>query len=218
MTARGRLASIGIAGAVAAAFATQVPLSAHRLDEYLQATRLSVDVDRVGLEIDLTPGVSIAREVLGWIDIDGDGHISGAEADAYARQVLRSVTLSVDGRPVPIALTENRVPPVEEMDLGVGTIQLRAIARMPAVSGGQHRVLFSNTHHPERSVYLVNALVPSDSRIQIAGQQRDCAQHGMMLTYDVTASAQQTQPYWLVAIVVMAAALGVRRKYAKGSR
>jgi len=28
--------------------------TAHRLDEYLQATRVSIDVDRVDLEIDLT--------------------------------------------------------------------------------------------------------------------------------------------------------------------
>ena len=215
MRARTLLTSIGV---IAVAFATQLPLGAHRLDEYLQATRLSVDVDRVGLEIDLTPGVSIAPEVLGWIDTNGDGRISDVEADAYARQMLRSVTLSVDGHPAEIALTENHFSSVEEMNLGVGTIQLRAIARVPAVISGQHRVLFSNMHHPERSVYLVNALVPSDSRIQITGQRRDRAQHDMTLTYDVAASARQAHAYWLLAVMAMAAVLSVRRKYTRESR
>jgi len=35
--------------------------TAHRLDEYLQATRVSIDVDRVDLEIDLTAGTAIAK-------------------------------------------------------------------------------------------------------------------------------------------------------------
>ena len=36
---------------------------AHRLDEYLQATRLSLALDRVVLKIDLTPGVDVAARV-----------------------------------------------------------------------------------------------------------------------------------------------------------
>jgi len=34
--------------------------SAHRVDEYLQATRLSIDLDRVEVEINLTPGIDLA--------------------------------------------------------------------------------------------------------------------------------------------------------------
>src|SRR5689334_7014001 len=33
--------------------------SAHRLDEYLQATRVDVGADGIGIEIDLTPGANI---------------------------------------------------------------------------------------------------------------------------------------------------------------
>ena len=36
------------------------PAGAHRLDEYLQTTRVAIDIDRVGLDIDLTPGTSMA--------------------------------------------------------------------------------------------------------------------------------------------------------------
>ena len=37
---------------------------AHRLDEYLQATRISVATNRIDLSIDLTPGVAVAAAVM----------------------------------------------------------------------------------------------------------------------------------------------------------
>ena len=36
------------------------PAGAHRLDEYLQATRIGVSQNRIDLEIDLTAGAAIA--------------------------------------------------------------------------------------------------------------------------------------------------------------
>ncbi len=66
-------------------------LDAHRLDEYLQATRLSVALDRIELEIDLTPGVSIAERIVTAIDTDRDGRFSPAESDAYAAHGVERV-------------------------------------------------------------------------------------------------------------------------------
>ncbi len=83
---------------------------AHRVDEYLQATRLSVDTGRVDLEIDLTPGVAMASKVFAWIDTDGDGEISSAEGEAYGREMLRSVALKIDGRLAPVTLVEVQLP------------------------------------------------------------------------------------------------------------
>ena len=42
---------------------------AHRLDEYLQATRLSLALDRIVLKADLTPGVDVAPLVFSLINI-----------------------------------------------------------------------------------------------------------------------------------------------------
>ena len=165
--------------------ATPAPAGAHRLDEYLQATRLSIDIGRVDLEIDLTAGVAVAPEVFGWIDTDRDGRISNAEGEAYARQLLSSVVLSVDGRSVPISLVEIRFPQFQEMSLGVGTIRVRATASVSAAGAGRHRVSYFNAHRSASSVYLVNALVPASPRIRLAGQQRDRAQHGLTLDYTV---------------------------------
>jgi hypothetical protein len=188
------------------------PAGAHRLDEYLQATRLSIDDERVRLEIDLTAGVAVAPEVFSWIDTNRDGRISHAEGEAYARQVLRSVALSVDGRPAPITLIEVRFPQFREMSLGVGTLQVRATANVSATSAGRHQISYLNTHRSESSVYLVNALVPADPRVQIAGQQRDRAQHGLALDYTVRADAPWARTCSLLAALAMAGALGIARR------
>jgi hypothetical protein len=192
--------------------ATPAPAGAHRLDEYLQATRLSIDLERVGLEIDLTAGAAVAPEVFASIDANLDGQISNAEGEAYARQMLRSVLLSVDGRPAPITLVEIRVPPFRDMTLGVGTIQVRATANVSAAGAGRHQVSYFNAHRSEASVYLVNALVPANPRIQLAGQRRDRTQHGLTLDYTVMADARWTQIYSLLAGLAMAGALALTRR------
>ncbi len=165
------------------------PAGAHRLDEYLQATRLSIDIEHVDLEIDLTAGAALASNVFAWIDTDHDGEISGAEGDAYARQMLRSVVLKVDGCPASVTLVGASFPHFRDMSLGVGTIRLRATAKAPSASAGRHQLSFLNTHRPESSVYLVNALVPRNPRIQLGGPRRDRAQLSLTLDYTVIADA-----------------------------
>src|SRR5208283_6201382 len=119
--------------AVLCAWLATVPSAgAHRVDEYLQATRLSIDLERVDLEIDLTAGAAMASKVFAWIDTNRDGEISAAEGEAYALEMLRSIVLIVDGRPVRIALVDTSFPKFRDMSLGVGTIRLRATARFPA--------------------------------------------------------------------------------------
>jgi len=161
------------------------PIDAHRLDEYLQATLVGIDADRVNLEVDLTPGVSIAKQVTGWIDTNADGQLSQAEGLAYANEVLSSVSLTVDRRSVALTMREVQLPTVSEMSGGVGTIRLRASAELPQATNGRHELTVVNAHWPQTSIYLANALVPSDNRIQILTQQRDRDQHSLTIGYDI---------------------------------
>src|SRR5215204_4431439 len=85
--------------AAALLFALPNIASAHRLDEYLQATRISIDRDRVVVAINLTPGTQIVPSVLAAIDTDRDGKVSDAEGAAYAGEVIQAMRLSVDERP-----------------------------------------------------------------------------------------------------------------------
>ncbi|HSV15655.1 MAG TPA: hypothetical protein VLI90_15445, partial [Tepidisphaeraceae bacterium] len=66
--------------AIAIVMLTPPGVGAHRLDEYLQATRVGIERERVSLEMDLTPGVSVARQVTAWIDSDGNRVISTPES------------------------------------------------------------------------------------------------------------------------------------------
>ena len=57
---------------------------AHRDDQYLQATLVAIEAGGVRLQINLTPGVAVAEQVLAEIDRDRDGAISKHEAAVYA--------------------------------------------------------------------------------------------------------------------------------------
>jgi nickel/cobalt transporter (NicO) family protein len=186
------------------------PAAAHRLDEYLQATRVSIGIDRIDLEIDLTPGAATAATVVGWIDTDGDGRISVAEGQAYAQEVLGSVVLSADGRRTVVTLVESRFPEVPEMMAGLGTIRLRAAAAIAASPSGRHVVTYVNRHRSQASVYLANALVPADGRITIASQERDPGQHMLTLEYDVAYGAG-ARTLSVLAGLAMVGLLGMAR-------
>jgi len=199
------LVSLAVVGAWLASLA---PAGAHRLDEYLQATRVSIGLDRVDLEIDLTPGVGVAPGILASIDVDGDNQISAAESVAYARQMIGSVSLMIDGRPEPVTLVDHQFPDVRDIRAGQGTIRLRATVKLSAVAVGAHRVSYLNAHRPDVSVYLVNALVPDDPRIGIANQQRDQAQHGLTVDYNVKPWARG----WLLSGLAMLGVLVITRR------
>ena len=185
------------------------PADAHQLDEYLQAARIAVAAHSVVLEISLTPGVAVAPGVFALIDRDGDGRASSAEIDSYARRVLTDVVVSVDGQPVEMAITRAECPSWEEIRAGAGTIRLEAVAKTRAMSAGRHQVRVMNTQEPAASVYLVNAMVPSDPAITIAAQRRDVLQHGIELDVDVAAWYVTT--IWSVLIFSAFAALATHR-------
>jgi hypothetical protein len=207
------------------ALGVAAPAAAHRLDEYLQATRVTIDGDRVGLEIDLTAGANVASRIWALIDTDHDGRITDAEAEAYAQQVLRAIRVDVDGRPTPVTLTAREFPGSREMSLGVGTIHLRGTASVSAAAG-RHQLTYLNTHLPETSVYLVNALVPSTDHIQIGEPHRDTAQRGLTLEYRVISDAHgisaqistQISPWisasagWSLVALAMVAVLWIARR------
>ena len=92
--------------------------------------------------------------------------------------------------PCPSIWSRATFPQFHDMSLGVGTIRLRATAKVPPASAGHHQISFLNTHRTESSVYLVNALVPANPRIQLADQRRDRAQLGLTLDYQVVGDAR----------------------------
>lgn len=192
----------------AIAFAVVMPagLAAHRLDEYLQAARLSLARDRITLEVDLTPGANIAPAIVTLLDRDGDNTISPIEAGAYGQAVLADLVLELDGRPVALTLTRVEAPSIDQMRDGSGTIQVRAVGTVEAVLAGRRRLDFRNNHQPAASVYLANALIPEAGDMTVVAQTRDPRQQGVRVEYDV-------RPRWparLLWLVLAAAGLSTR--------
>jgi hypothetical protein len=182
--------------------ATAASPSAHRLDEYLQAARVSLAHTRVELEIDLSPGASVADGIISLIDRDDDKSISPPEAEQYGRGVLADVVLELDGCAVSLTLDRVEVPSLDEMRHGLGAIQVRASGTVEPRMGSRRELHFQNNHHPDSSVYLVNALMPSDPGISVVAQARDAKQRDVRIEYSVRPQWPK-YVYWPVLGVVV---------------
>lgn len=181
---------------------------AHRLDEYLQAARIALSGDRIELQIDLTPGVAVAFRVLPMIDVNGDGHVSAQEERGYADRVVADLHLEVNGQARVLRLVGCEVPPLPDLAGGLGTVRLRLEAVEPFVDAGRFSMTFRNDHAPDVSAYLVNALVPTNARIELLGQERDVLQRGVQLAYRVSPEAHVPSWWWLVAGVLVVGVVG----------
>jgi hypothetical protein len=180
--------------------------SAHRVDEYLQATLIGVTRNGIELEIQLTPGIAILPGLLPVLDQDRDGQISPAEERAYVDRVVREVELRVDGIPAPLSLIESKFPTLGAMREGWGTIWIK----MHTPRTG-HELRFENRHLPQVSVYLVNCLAAPSDGLVVRRQMRDEAQRSIEFEYSFGAGEAQGPRaagvaqglFWPVAIGVL---------------
>ena len=158
------------------------PASAHRLDEYLQATIISVEKDHIQGSMRLIPGVAVSSIVLASIDTNGDSIISYAEQRTYAQRVLGDLSLTVDGTSAGSRLVSQKFPAPEEIKEGLGEIQVEFTLDLPD-GGRERRIVFENHHQNQISAYLANCLVPRDPNIQILTQYRNQSQSFYQLDY-----------------------------------
>jgi hypothetical protein len=193
-----------VAAAGAAFLACAATLSAHRLDEYLQATLFTIGKNQIEAQVRLTPGVSVFPAVMKQIDADGDGRLSAAEQHAYAERVVSDLSIAIDGAPLRLRLVSVAFPGIAEMKDGLGEITLQIAADVPP--GAAHRRLtFENRHLSGISVYLVNCLVPADPEIRLASQNRNFQQSAYQLDY-VQGAALLSLSGWAGPSLWMAAA------------
>jgi len=171
---------VPIAGAILLIVAT--PGFAHRVDEYLQAATILVSSNRVQIQMRLVPGVAVLSTVLADVDADGNGVISELEQRAYAERVLGDLSLTVDGKRLPLRLASSSFASIDELRRGLGENYLEFDATLPAARGNR-RIVFENTHHARIAAYLVNALVPKDPTIRIAAQRRNFLQSSYELDF-----------------------------------
>jgi hypothetical protein len=144
----------------------------HRIDEYLEATILSVGANHVDGSMRLVPGVAVSSIVITTIDTDGNGLISTTEQNAYAQLVLHDLSLNMNGHVLTPRLVSSEFPSLDEIKQGAGEIHIAFTADFSNVESAG-RLVFENHHDPAIAVYLVNTLVPAERDIQVTSQVRN---------------------------------------------
>ncbi len=164
---------------------------AHRIDEYLQATLVSLQAKEALASMRLIPGVLVAPSVIAAIDRNRDGSFSEREKEAYAQRVLGDLSLTLDGTRASPQLLSWSFPEPAAMKEGLGEIQISYRVDLPP--GGQERALVLVNHHlSAASVYLVNAVVPQDRTLHILAQRRNELQSVYELDYQQQTGQQKT--------------------------
>ncbi len=191
--------------------------SAHRLDEYLQATIISVEKDHVQASMRLIPGVAVSSAVIASIDSNGDGVLSEPEKWAYVERVLGDLSLTVDGNRLKPKIVSLDFPQVELMRDGLGEIQIEVTADL--MRGGSNRRLILENHHQNSiSAYLVNCLVPRDHDIQIVAQNRNEQQSIYQLDYVQAGGPSDPPLKWSTSVRRWMGAVGFASIFRLGMR
>jgi hypothetical protein len=165
---------------------------AHRLDEYLQATLIAIEPGELRVQMNLTPGVSVADQVLALIDRDHDGVISTNEATAYAELLKRDLVVKQDGKKLELKIISSEVPPPSELRSGEGIIQIEFSAAQAPLAIGTHTLAFENQHQSKISVYLLNAALPKTAAVQITQQKRNKNQSSGEIEFSIRPETQNS--------------------------
>lgn len=198
--------------------------AAHPSDQILQSLYLTVERDHVALTLDLSPGFLLAPELVKQVDSDGNGVLSEAEQRAYAAGVIDQISVSVDGAPAPLQVSDARFPALNVLGLG-GTISLQAHAAVAntfrVVPSSSHALVVSNRYASTTSVYQASVLRPADPQVTIASQTRNEWQSELRVTYRTTGSSIMQYAPLLALVALCAAGLGigavlVRRRHLRG--
>jgi hypothetical protein len=155
--------------------------AAHPVDEVVQGAYLTLAPGEVRLELDLTPGTEVSGAVLRSLDANTDRRVSDAEARAYAEQVLKQSSLTLDGVSLSWRLERVSVPPYQSLSREGDTLKIYAIA-MRAEQAGVHTLSYVNRYQPAKSQCIANIFLQPGAgwRYQVDGQQH--SDDGRLLT------------------------------------
>ena len=195
-----RLVALRLLALMMVALMLATSASAHRLDEYLQATLLGLTRTGVDVELQLTPGLAVFPSVLPLLDRNLDGRLSPDEETSYAQWVAKDLELVIDGEKAPLRVVEMRFSSLQEMHEGLGSIRLKL--------HGNHagtRLAFRNQHLPELSAYLVNCLAAPGDGLTVGRQERDEAQRSIGFVYSFEPLPGKAWISWLVGLGAAAA-------------
>jgi len=157
---------------------------AHRLDETLVGSLVLLSPARISVQVDITPGTLLAREVHDRIDLDRNGVISAAERTSLGAGWARQVRIQLDGAERGLRVLDCEVPDLERLLAGDGIIRINA-ALDGVPDRGVHKLSIVSGDSFPNPVFAVNALKPVDDRIRILRQDRDAGQRVYAVDYEI---------------------------------
>lgn len=116
---------------------------AHPHHDTDQQVMLSLGLARADIVLAVVPGTEDGPSFAAHLDADGNGAVSDAEADAFARLLLAGVDLSVDGQPVPLAASDLELPPLHSLAAGEAGLRLGLSGDLALKSPGDHAVMLT---------------------------------------------------------------------------
>jgi hypothetical protein len=162
------------------------------VDEYVQAALISLEREHLDVQLRLVPGADVFSQVFASIDTNTDGVASDAEKQAYARCVLRDLTLSMNGQRVTAEIVSTEIPSVDLIKEGLGEIRLAH--RVPVTRHEARQTFVLENHHQRAiSAYLVNSLKPRDPSLRIVSQHRNADQSRYELEFEVSHRRSMTE-------------------------
>lgn len=160
---------------------------AHPVDEVVQGAYLTLLPGQLRLEVDITAGSAVVREIIKSLDTDADRNITTEEARAYAQRVLDQSTLALDGVATKWTLENVRVPAYRNLELGSDTIRIYAATERPERRGA-HSLSFDNRYQPAKGRWTANVFLQPGAgwHYQVTGQQRGDEGRQFAATYTTT--------------------------------
>lgn len=186
-------------------------ISAHRLDEVLQAAQVSISPSSVTVVVYQTPGIEVAGRFLSGLDTNTDDSISSEEGRAFAQRVVSQLALDLNGSTLALSLEASEYPEVAVMRSGEGSVRIQARAAVSTLAVGRHVLTFTNNFDPGQGVYLANAMLPRDREIAIFEQERADQQKTLRIEFGVSEPPRRWL-WWLVLAMLGAAGIFVARR------
>ena len=162
-----RFVAAAACGAIASVIIASAA-SAHPTDEMLQQVYVTPTATGVSLDVELTPGVLVAPEVMALIDRNGNGQIDDAEAAAHAEVLRAATSVGFDGASAPVRLVGLTYPDAALLAAGGGTIKLSLVADAPeAVPASGHTVTVTEAYAPVRTVTQASVVLDGARTVQV---------------------------------------------------
>ena len=138
------------------------------------------------------------------------------EAIGTGADDLGHLRVGIDDRPLSLEVLDSEFVSPDELRTGMGTIRIHLRGPLGRMSEGTHELHWENCHLTNRSVYLVNALLPRTAGIRITKQHRNETQSRGTIEFmfdgvDGRVPASRGKAVWVVGLILVGAACGVAR-------